>query len=109
MTTLAVLWRRQQVRRHHISCCLVVAALSIGSLAVLAPPAGAQTGNLTAFCDARLRADDEQGKKKTLAALNDMVGTAPAPVQQPMTDLRDLYKKKGGQAFESKKGAALLA
>jgi hypothetical protein len=95
------------VRR--FSHLLVAGAAIAGSLAFLAVPAIAQTADLPAFCDARMRADDEQSKKETRAVLDEMVAAAPDAVRGSMTDLRDLFAKKGNRAFESKRGSDLLA
>src|SRR5688572_25403075 len=86
--------------------CALTTCLTAG---LLAAPGAAQTGDVSGFCAARLRADDEQSEKKTLAVLDEMVVAAPAVVRQPMTDLRDLYKKRGNRTFDSTKGTALLA
>jgi hypothetical protein len=88
---------------------LVAGSLAAGSLLGLSGPVAAQTGNFEGFCAARLEIDNAEGRKATLTALDQLVATAPAAVTEPMTALRTLYQKKGGDAFESKKGFALIS
>ena len=77
----------------------------------LALPAHAQTatGDLTAFCAARIEANAADTKADNIAVLTKMVASAPAAVRTPMADLLALVKKQGDKAFESKAGTALLA
>ena len=81
-------------------------ALVAGVSAVFAVPAGAQAaagpGNLTEFCAARVALDPAlgEGKAATLAALDRIVANAPAAVVEPVTEIRDQYKKKGEKAFD---------
>jgi hypothetical protein len=81
---------------------LVLALLGVGV------PASAQTPNLAAFCAARVQIEDAQNKKATVALLDTMVPVAPTAVSAQMTELRDLYKKKGDKIFETEKGSALV-
>ena len=82
---------------------LLTAVMASGVVAVLTAPAGAQTGNLTAFCNARVGLDPalQQGKKAGLAVLDQLVANAPAAVATPVGEIRDAYKKKGEKAFDS--------
>lgn len=89
---------------------LTIAALTAGTFAVLAVPAGAQTGgDLTAFCAARIEANGAEGKAANLAIMNKMVPIAPEGVVAAMTALRDAYEKKGDKLFNGPEGPALLA
>jgi hypothetical protein len=89
----------------------VVTALTVGALAVLALPVGAQTGtgDLVAFCQGRIEASSAETKADNIAVITKMVAVAPTAMSQPMTDLLALVKKDGNKAFESPQGAALLA
>ena len=87
---------------------VISASLAVGLLGALAGPAGAQTGDLAAFCAARLEANDVEGKAANLAVMNKILGVAPAAVVQPMTALRDAYQKKGDKLFDSAEGLQLL-
>jgi uncharacterized cupredoxin-like copper-binding protein len=86
---------------------LVAGSLAAGVIG-LSSPVSAQTGNLNNFCAARLDIDGAEGRKENLTALNQLVAAAPAVVSQPMAALRDLYQKKSDDAFESRKGFALV-
>ncbi len=74
-------------------------------------PAHAQTGSgdLAAFCAARIDANAAETKAENVAVLTKMVASAPTAVSTPMADLLALVKKQGDKAFESKDGTALLA
>ena len=90
---------------------LFVSGLVAGAVAGLGGPALAQTGtgDLAAFCAARIEANAAETKADNVAVLTKMVAAVPAAVSTPMADLLALVKKKGGRAFESKEGMALLA
>jgi hypothetical protein len=81
-------------------------ALLAGVSTVFAVPAGAQTGaaagNLSEFCAARVALDPAlgEGKAATLSALDRIVANAPAAIVEPVTEIRDQYKKKGEKAFD---------
>lgn len=86
---------------------LVGGALAAGLIGTLALPAGAQTtttpggsGNLTAFCAARMQIDSAHSKADTLAALEGVVTNAPSAILPTVTEIRDQFKKKGRKAFE---------
>jgi hypothetical protein len=89
----------------------VAASLAGGAVVALALPGHAQTatGDLTAFCAARIEANAADTKADNIAVLTKMVASAPAAVRTPMADLLALVKKQGDKAFESKAGTALLA
>ena len=88
---------------------LVASALAAGTALAGAVPASGQTGtgDLAAFCAARIEANGVEGKE-TVAVLTKMAAAAPAAVSTPMNDLLALIKKKGDKGFESPEGAALL-
>jgi hypothetical protein len=89
----------------------VATSLAAGAVVALALPAHAQaaTGDLTAFCAARIEANSADTKAENVAVLTKMVTSAPAAVSTPMAGLLALVKKQGDKAFESKDGTALLA
>ena len=87
---------------------LLVAVGIAVSLLALAGPAGAQTGDLAAFCADRIAANNAEGKAANLAIMNEMVAVAPAAALAPMTALRDAYQKKGEKLFDGPDGFALL-
>jgi hypothetical protein len=88
---------------------LVAGFLAVGLLGVLSVSAGAQTGDLAAFCAARMEANAAQTKSENQAVLDKLNAAAPAAVSGPMSDLLSLFKKKGMKAFESEQGLALIA
>ena len=90
---------------------LFVSGLVAGAVAGLGGTALAQTGtgDLAAFCAARLEANAAETKAENIAVLTKMVAAAPAAVSTPMAGLLALFKKQGDKAFESKEGTALLA
>jgi hypothetical protein len=81
-------------------------ALLAGVSAVFAVPAGAQTAaaasNLSEFCAARVALEPalSEGKAATLSVLDRMVASAPAVIVEPVTEIRDQYKKTGEKAFD---------
>lgn len=87
---------------------LASASLLVCALLSVAVPASAQTPDLAAFCAARVDIEDADGKKATLAILDEMVPVAPVAIGTQMTEFRDMFKKKGDKIFESEKGFALL-
>ena len=89
----------------------VATTLAAGAVVALALPAHAQatTGDLAAFCAARIEANSADTKAENVTVLTKMVASAPAVVSTPMADLLALVKKQGDKAFESKEGTALLA
>ncbi len=90
---------------------LFVSGLVAGAVAGLGGTALAQTGtgDLAAFCAARIEANAADTKAENVTVLTKMVAAAPAAVSTPMADLLALVKKQGDKAFESKDGTALLA
>lgn len=82
-----------------------------GTIVAFAGVGQAQTGSgdLAAFCAARMEANATEGKAEDVAVLTKMVAAAPTAVSAPMSELLALVKKQGEKAFESKQGAALLA
>jgi hypothetical protein len=90
---------------------LVVGALAAGSVVVFTGSAHGQagTGDLAAFCAARLEASAAETKAENIAVLTKMVAAAPSAVSAPMSGLLALVTKKGTKAFESPDGTALLA
>jgi hypothetical protein len=87
---------------------IVAAAIAVGFLGVFAVSAGAQAGDVTAFCAARLDGNDAQGKKANLDVMNRAAAVAPAGVATAITQLRDQYQKKGDKLFNSRPGIELL-
>jgi hypothetical protein len=89
---------------------LLAGTVAAGAVVVFGLPAQAQTGSgdLTAFCAARIEANGAQTKAENLAVLAKLVAAAPAVVSAPTSDLQALYKKVGDKAFESKSGTALI-
>ena len=90
---------------------LLVSGLVAAAVVGLAGTALAQTGtgDLAAFCAARMEANAADTKAENLAVLTKLVAAAPAAVSTPMAGLLALFKKKGDKAFDSKEGTALLA
>jgi hypothetical protein len=90
---------------------LVVAALAAGSTVAVAGVGHAQTGtgDLAAFCAARLEANAAETKAENVAVLTKLAAAAPPAVSTPMNELLALIKDKGQKGFESKQGTALLA
>lgn len=90
---------------------LFLCGLVAGTVVGLGGTAVAQTGtgDLAAFCTARMDANAAETKAENIAVLTKMVAAAPSAVSTPMADLLALVKKKGGRAFESNAGRALLA
>ena len=84
-------------------------AVALSASVGLAGSAAAQTGDAAGFCAARLEANGAEGKAANLAVMAKLVNAAPASVAQPMTALRDAYKKKGDKVFETDSGLALLS
>jgi hypothetical protein len=81
-----------------------------GTVTAFAGAGQAQTGSgdLAAFCAARIEANSTEGKAEDVTVLTKMVAAAPAAVSAPMAGLLALLKKDGEKAFESKQGAQLL-
>ena len=88
---------------------VIGAALAAGLVGVATAPAGAQTGDLAAFCAARIEGNDAQGKAANLAVMNKLVGVAPAAAVSQITAIRDGYQKQGDKLFDTPKGLQLLA
>jgi hypothetical protein len=64
--------------------------------------AGSPAGNLTEFCAARVAFDPSlsKGKAAAVAVLDRIVANAPAAIADPVTEIRDQFKKKGEKAFD---------
>ena len=90
---------------------ITAAFLAVSGIGVLAGSAGAQSasGDPATFCADRIEANSAEGKAANLAIIDKMVTVAPPAVVQPMTSLRDAYKKKGEKLFNSGAGFALLS
>jgi hypothetical protein len=92
----------------------VAGALIAGMSSVFAVSAGAETvsagvrtatdieGDLDEFCAARVELDASfsEGKAAILAVFGRMVANAPAEIAEPVTEIRDQFKKKGEKAFD---------
>src|SRR5262245_60047789 len=89
---------------------LTATALAAGMLVALASPARAQTGSgdLNAFCAERIAANNTNGRKETLAAMDKLMAVAPTAVATQMKALRDAYAKQGDKLFDSEGGIPLL-
>jgi hypothetical protein len=90
---------------------LVASALAAGTVVAFAGAGQAQTGSgdLAAFCAARIEANAAQTKAENIAVLTKIAAAAPAAVSSPVNDLLALVKQKGDKAFESPQGSTLLA
>ena len=80
---------------------MVAGGLASGLVAGSASVSGAQVVDLDGFCAKRIAVDSIQKKKPLLAGLSEMVDLAPPEIREEMTDLRDLFAKKGFKAFET--------
>jgi len=87
---------------------LTTASLAVGLFGTFASPLGAQTGDVAAFCAARLEGNDAQGKAANLATMNKAMGVAPASVSPQITALRDAFQKKGNKLFQTRSGNQLI-
>ena len=89
---------------------LVASALAAGSVVAFAGVGQAQTGtgNLAAFCQDRIDANNADTKAQNVAVLTKLVADSPPAVSQPVSSLLALVKKQGNKAFESPDGTALL-
>jgi len=90
---------------------LVASALVAGTVVTFAGAGQAQTGSgdLAAFCAARIEANSADTKAENVAVITKILAAAPPAISSPVSELLDLVKKQGNKAFESKPGAALLA
>jgi hypothetical protein len=88
---------------------LTAAVLTLGGFANVTGPAGAQTTSAAAACAGRIEANGAEGKAANLAAMNKVLGVAPADLVPALTALRDAFQKKGEKLFDSEQGIALLA
>jgi len=80
----------------------------LGLFGIFAGPSVAQTGDIAAFCSARLEGSVAEGKAANLATMNKAIGVAPAAVSAEITALRDAFRKKGDKLFETKAGNRLI-
>jgi hypothetical protein len=87
---------------------LIVATGLAVSLVALAGPAGAQTGDLAAFCAAREEANSAQTKAENTAVIQKVYDAAPAAAIPAITLIRDGFAKKGQKFFNSPEGGAAL-
>jgi hypothetical protein len=87
---------------------LVAAGLAVSVLA-LAGPAGAQTGDLAAFCAARQEANSAQTKAENAAVIEKVYNAAPAAAVPAITAIRDGFAAKGQKFFDSEAGTTALA
>ena len=78
-----------------ITVALVVLIATLVIPASIASSASAQTTDNSAFCAARLAVESARGKAQ-LVALEKLLTASPAPLVQPMTEIRDAFKKYGG-------------
>ena len=88
---------------------LIVATGLAASVVALAGPAGAQTGDLAAFCAAREEANSAQTKAENTAVIQKVYDAAPAAAIPAITAIRDGFAKKGQKFFNSDDGLAALA
>lgn len=87
---------------------LVATGLAVSTVA-LAGPAGAQTGDLAAFCAARQEANSAETKAENRAVIQKVYDAAPAAAVPAITAIRDGFAKKGQRFFETDAGADALA
>jgi hypothetical protein len=89
-----------------ISAAVIAVAMSVGTGV---GTAGAAQGDPAAFCQARVDverafvSEDRKAARRALATLED---AAPPEVAEPVGVLVPLLEKRGGGAFETRKGAA---
>ena len=97
-----------------IAALIIAGTVAAGLIGVMAVPGGAQTtttagaGNLATFCNARIALNQADGKKATLAGIDAMLTSVPAPIAQPLQELRTIYAKKGDRVFDDESGLQLL-
>jgi hypothetical protein len=89
---------------------LVAIALAAGTVVAFAGVGQAQTGSgdLAAFCAARIEANAAQSKAENVAVITKIAAAAPPAISSQVSQLLALVKKKGDKAFESPEGGALL-
>lgn len=85
---------------------IVVGTLAATSCMALAAAAGAQTGDIAAFCAARLDGNGTETKSEVLTVLDAAVRVAPADALASITALRDGVAKNGIDFFASEDGLA---
>lgn len=83
---------------------LAAGALAVGALPILVGSAGAQTGDLSAFCAARKEANGAETKAENRAVIQKVYDAAPAAAVPAITAIRDGFAKKGQKFFESEAG-----
>jgi hypothetical protein len=81
----------------------------VGMLGAVAGPAGAQTGDIPAFCAARLEANSAHTKAENKAVIEKVYNAAPAAAVAAITAIRDGFNQKGDKFFETTKGAQALS
>lgn len=91
---------------------IIVLATAVGlataGLVALPGVAGAQTGDLAAFCAARQEANAALTKAENKAVIQKVYDAAPAAAIPAITAIRDGFAKKGQKFFQSAAGAAAL-
>jgi hypothetical protein len=93
----------------HVTSFLTAVAVSAGVVAALPGIAGAQTGDLAAFCAARQEANSAETKAENKAVIDKVYAAAPAAAIPAITEIRDGFAKKGQRYFETAAGADALA
>ena len=74
--------------------------LMVAAVGASAAVAGAQTGDLEAFCAARVEIEGAQTKKENLVVLDKLVDAAPDEIRADVTKVRKQFAKKGYDAYE---------
>jgi hypothetical protein len=88
---------------------VTAAGVAVGLLGAVPAPAGAQTGDVTALCAARIEANNAQGKAANLAAITKMLAAAPESLVGIVTQIRDAYKQQGDKFFNTEQGLQLVS
>jgi hypothetical protein len=86
---------------------VIATALGAG-LVGLAGPAAAQTGDLTAFCQARVEANGAESKKETQAVLEKLATAAPPGAVSAVQAIQDGFRTEGNRFFDSEGGLEAL-
>ena len=79
---------------------VLAVGLTVAVVGTSAAVAGAQTGDLEAFCAGRIEIEEAQTKKENLVVLDTLVAAAPDEVRADITKLRKQFAKKGFKAYE---------
>ena len=88
---------------------LIAAGGLAASVVAFAGPAGAQTGDIVAMCQARVDSNQAETKAENLETIERALAAAPAEGLPLITAVRDGFKKKGNKYFESAAGGREIA